>query len=355
MVRDQASLKQKLKDSSVSTETKDTNLLQRLLKKPRREVYVFLITLLIATSFWLLNALSKDYSITVSVPLKYVNIPGDLVVTNRPPSQLLFSIKGDGYNLLPVDEVDEMDSIEVDCSRMVESYMNGQRVGIISAQPLTRQVSRLMGARILVHEVSQDTILLRLDERMTKTLPVRPVVYIEVADQHIMNPQIGVTPITVELTGPAQQLNKMEAVSTQLVSASGVTGPLQGEIGLDLDWHVFEASESVVEYEIEVEQITEVELRVPIAIRNMPEGVHMNLYPSAVDVTCQLGLSKYELIDANDFYAWVDYEQVKEGQAHQLIVQLDRVPEFARVVRYDPLRVEFIVRTPWWLLELLEA
>ena len=58
---------------------KDLSQIRSYLKiaklKNDKQVIVFMVCLLIATSLWFLNALSKDYTTIVSYPVKYINPP----------------------------------------------------------------------------------------------------------------------------------------------------------------------------------------------------------------------------------------------------------------------------------------
>src|ERR1700750_3425788 len=65
-----------------------------------RRVFTFFICVLISIFFWLLMSLSKEYTITVSFPVNYVNLPTDKIISNHLPETIDIEIKATGFNLL---------------------------------------------------------------------------------------------------------------------------------------------------------------------------------------------------------------------------------------------------------------
>ena len=68
--------------------------------KNDKQIVVFLVCLLIATALWFLNALSKDYSTTISYPVKFVNPPSNQFVSNKLPQKFELQVEAHGFTLL---------------------------------------------------------------------------------------------------------------------------------------------------------------------------------------------------------------------------------------------------------------
>ena len=62
-----------------------------------RRVATFLACLALSVLFWLLMNLSKEYTIVVSYPAEYVNIPTDKVISNLLPNNIDLEIKARGF------------------------------------------------------------------------------------------------------------------------------------------------------------------------------------------------------------------------------------------------------------------
>ena len=65
-----------------------------------RKVTTFLLCLVIASFFWLINALNGNYTKTITVPLKFINLPSDRVLANELPKSFNVDIKATGIKLL---------------------------------------------------------------------------------------------------------------------------------------------------------------------------------------------------------------------------------------------------------------
>ena len=65
-----------------------------------KQFYIIFICFIISTIFWLLLALSHDYPATLTLPVKYLNLPGKKVVINEMPSEISVQIKASGFKII---------------------------------------------------------------------------------------------------------------------------------------------------------------------------------------------------------------------------------------------------------------
>src|SRR5687768_11774206 len=87
-------------------------------KKPRvrmnKRLYVVLVCFFISAVFWLLIALSHDYTTTVIYPVKYVNLPGKKVVMNDLPTKIAVQLRTTGFRIMSFGLSKEQPPVEVD-------------------------------------------------------------------------------------------------------------------------------------------------------------------------------------------------------------------------------------------------
>src|SRR3954471_15704401 len=65
-----------------------------------RRVVTFLFCVLLSLFFWLLMALSKEYTITVSFPVSYSNFPEDKLIANHLPETIDLQLRSSGFSLM---------------------------------------------------------------------------------------------------------------------------------------------------------------------------------------------------------------------------------------------------------------
>ena len=65
-----------------------------------RKTLIFLFYILLATGFWFLQSLQDEYETTISFPIRYKDLPNNLIVVKPLPSQVDVKIKDKGTLLL---------------------------------------------------------------------------------------------------------------------------------------------------------------------------------------------------------------------------------------------------------------
>ena len=67
--------------------------------KEDRNLFTFLIFLVLSTGFWFLNALQKDYTTTVEYPVEFTNIPEGFILKESKAKELQLKVKAGGFNI----------------------------------------------------------------------------------------------------------------------------------------------------------------------------------------------------------------------------------------------------------------
>lgn len=305
-----------------------------------RRIAVFLICLSIATSLWFLNALGKDYSATVSYPVKYVNPPEKRFLANNTPVKLDLKIEGQGFTILRYKMM-SFSPIVLDIELITSNMKSNSGVYQVQTQNLIREVSSQLSNEIQINEIDPGIIEIVLDSLITKTVPVDLDIEVEFVPQyHLKNP-IQTVPDKIEITGPASALEKISAIKTKV----NITNKL--ETGINQQIELIHPEKTTISPEnvnliIEVEKYTEKELKIPVEIIHKPEKARVKLFPSEVKVLFTVGLSRFETIKPADFGVSVDYNSIADN-TNTLNLLLYKKPGFIQGVRLNPERVEFLI------------
>ncbi len=174
----------------------------------------FWLCLLVASLFWLLNALNKDhYSQNIDYPLRFVFNDSLFVPTMPLPRTVRVNVSGDGWRLLgqswwPFGR--EAVDYEV---------KNPLRASVINTASLTQAVSEHI-KQLRVNYVMGDTMELGFDRRVTKTIRlIADSTHIDLAPRMVVSSKINITPSTITIEGPARLLNVFP--STLLIKIPG--------------------------------------------------------------------------------------------------------------------------------------
>lgn len=100
---------------------------------------------------------------------------------------------------------------------------------------------------------------------------------------------------------------------------------------------------SSVDMMLPVDIYTEKTVEVPLRGVNFPADKVLRAFPSKVQVTFQVGLSRFRKITADDFHIRVSYEELLLLGSDKYKVKLGHVPEGVTQVRIHPEQVDFLI------------
>src|ERR1700746_1380880 len=135
-----------------------------------RRVFTFFICLLVSVFFWLMMSLSKEYAVTESFPVNYINLPKDKVISNHLPETIDINIKASGFNLLLYKIKREKETVLLDINGAFPSALKNHYYLLSNSHidKITAQFSN--GIKIL--KVNPDTIFLNYNKKIRKRVPV---------------------------------------------------------------------------------------------------------------------------------------------------------------------------------------
>jgi hypothetical protein len=308
-----------------------------------RRVTVFLFFLFVSSIFWFLSALGREYTTHLRYPVRFTNYPENLIMVNELPSSLELTVNAYGYTiikhyigrrLLPI--VFNVNSFSL--NRMPDT--DTKNFYVLSSVARNRIAGQL-GADIEILDIRPDTLFFRFTDMVTGRLPVKPVLDLHFEQQFMIKGNILVEPDSVDVSGPGVVIDTMQFVPTIAINKRGVKGSLKETVRLS-EPAMLNFSDTRVTVSIPVEQFTEASLRIPIDVLNLPDTLTMKIFPSQVTVSYLVALSDYDRVNAQQFRAMVDYDNIPAGNG-RLNVEIEKHPGFIKSVRFSPVFVDYII------------
>lgn len=319
-----------------------SNFLKGVNLRNNKRIVVFLICLIIASTLWLLNALSKDYSTLISYPVKFINPPDNRFLADKTPEKLDLQVDGQGFTILRFKLL-SFTPIKLDIEDMIKNMDSNTGTFKITSQNLITKIEDQLSNEVSVARINPEILVIVLDSLTTKTVPVELDINVDFEPQFNLKAPISTNPDEVNITGPTIILDKISVVKTKV----NITNKLNSSINQEIELiHPDKTSiiPGKVTLVIEVEKYTEKELKIPIEILNKPENVRIKLFPSELKVVFTVGLSRFEDITATDFGASVDYNTIVKD-VNNLAITLYKNPEYTQAIRLIPEKVEFLIET----------
>ncbi len=305
-----------------------------------RRIFVFIVCLLIATALWFLNALSKDYTTTISYAVKYTNPPQNLFLVNEPPQKLNLKVNAHGFTLLRHKLSISVSPVVLNLNSIAKTNEMAGTTVEIQTDDLVRRISEQVSSEISVTDVTPKTITFVFDSLQTKKVEVVADVDLQFKPQFFLNGSVSVKPDSVDITGPAAIIDTIFEVKTKNRKFEGMDAEVQRIVNLSNPDKTTVDPEKVT-MRIPVERFTEKEFKIPVAVRNKPDDIDLKLFPSEVSVSFLVGLSDYESIKASDFSVYADYDSIKNNETIE--VNVEQQPDFIQMLRVTPPNVEYLI------------
>ena len=305
-----------------------------------RRAIVFLICLIIATTLWFLNALGKNYSATVTYPVKYINSPKNQFLADNTPVKIDLNVDGQGFTLLRYKFL-SFSPITIDVAAITKNIESNSGKYSVLSKNLIWSITEHFNNDIKITGVSPEVLEIALDSLITKTVPVELDIEVDFVPQINLKSPVAIIPESVKITGPTLILEKISAVKTKVNILNKLNTSIRQEIDLIHPGKTTISPEKITLI-IEVEKYTEKELKIPIEIINKPEKARIKLFPSEVKVLFTVGLSRFENIKPSDFGASIDYNSIVTD-VNNLNITLYKKPDFIQGIRINPEIVEFLI------------
>ncbi|MES2731578.1 MAG: hypothetical protein V4714_07510 [Bacteroidota bacterium] len=305
-----------------------TWLITWLTPKRSQDVKVVGLCLLVAATFWFLNALNRDYSTRISYPIRF-NFDDSTYIATRPlPTKLRLSVTGYGWNLLKK-------SLSIDSEPIEYTISKPLRTKYITAPFLLTAVSeQLQGLRI--NYVVEDTLQMSFDRRVRKTVPLKiDSARIDLNKNYVIAEPINITPSTITFEGPASLLDKIGPAYVIPIAARDIDDDFDERLEIpnpDNALVNMDLNKAEVRFKLEA-LITDSRKVVVRKSHFLANKDSVNLQRT-VTVTYAIRQRDALKVSANDFSIVADFKDIK-AQDSTIVLFIEKQPFFIRNVSLD--------------------
>ncbi len=308
-----------------------------LLSEKSREFLIFLFFFFIAGAFWLLQTLNDDYEVEFSIPVRLKGIPNNVVITSDPPSELRIRVKDKGTVLLNYMLAKSFFPVTLNYG---DFKGQGNHVRIYFSQFEKKILSQLNLSTKLLW-VKPDTIDYIYTNGSSKLIPVRFQGRVTAGRQYYISDTIF-RPDSVLVYAPSRILDTITAAYTQNLKLDNITDTVVKSVPLIVRKGV-KFIPGNVEIVFPVDFFTDKTVEVPIFGVKFPPGKVLRTFPSKINVTFQVGLSRFRSIHSDDFRIGISYDELQKLNSDKFTVKLLAAPKGIRHIRFNPEKVDFII------------
>lgn len=308
-----------------------------------KNVIIFLVFLVISTGFWFLNALRKDYIATLNYPVRFVNVPENTMLSDDMRKKISVKVRAGGFVILRYQLSNTFLPLTFDVSEMKPWSSDDQKgVFTVTEDGHTRIVGQLSQGMELI-DIEPDTLFVPLLEKRTAKIPVKIRTQLSFEKQFLQAGPVFLEPDSIDVLGPKQIIDTLKFIEARPLVFENLEDTVSTMVGLNLPPEI-KSSVRRVEATVPVEPFTELNFSVPLRVNGLPDSLRIKTFPSEINISFRVGMSKYEKTNRSMFRAVVDLDQVfKEDRPDRLKVRLERFPEHVESLSFSPIFVEYLL------------
>lgn len=303
---------------------------------PWKSMLAFLFFLLVAFIFWLMLFFQKqNIEGTYRVPLKYTNIPEDVVFDNPLPAYIDVSVSDNGAEIFRLD-IRKKDSLEIDFAELTEDGTT-----LIQGEQFRQLLRGKFASGTIIRGYYPMTLSLATSKLESKELTVAFDGELTTSRANLVVDSVTFIPETVMAYGSKESLDKLKVATTEYTLFKNLNATSQLKIKINpVEGVKFSPTE--VDIYISVVEYTEQTFEVPIRATHLPRNLDVKFFPSRAKVTFSVTLDEYKKIVAEDFEIELDYRKFRDNQDGRVEISLTKAPATAIEPKLSPTQVEFL-------------
>lgn len=305
-----------------------------------KETMIFLFFVLLSLGLWYLQSLQQDYEIEIEIPIKYKNIPANMVLTENNPEIVVAKVRDKGTVLLNYSWLRTFAPIEVN---MKDAQPGENKSTTIPRRTIESSISKQLIASTSLLSFEPQTIQVEYSELKSKEIPVRLDIALTMKPGFQLADSMKIIPNKVVVFASNTILDSLVVLKTvrreikDADKTKEITVQLQPIEGTRME-------PSEVKVIIPIEEFTEKRFLLPVICTDIPDNYVLRTFPASIEVTCNIPMSRFKDLTEDNFDIQLPFREFEENQsAGELLLRLTRKPDWVSDPILNPNMVEFII------------
>ena len=264
----------------------------------KRDILTFLLFLVLAALIWYGHAMQSVRNTRVPVMMQYSGKPGNIGLGEPGlPDTVMIEVRDAGARLNTYHR--EPLHLTVD----LRQYIHGEKGTIhVPTDALRRSISDILQGTSRLIDTKPEEISCPYFTEQEKNVVIAFSGEITPANEYqlVGHPELSRT--SIKIFGQDKALAKIDTIYTEYSTLTDITDTMSTRVALVLPKSVRTETDSIT-IRIIAERFTEKKFIVPLHVLNVPEGVHLRLFPNEVEVSVRVGISHFAQVQATDIKA----------------------------------------------------
>lgn len=300
-----------------------------------RNVLIYLVFVCVAFVFWCLMSLDTEVQRNYDIPVQVENFPDSLTVIRDFPSTVSATVQGKGAQLVRF-MWGEPSPLKI----QFEATPDAAGLFALPSQKLEARLRDYFGGGVNILTVKPDSLTMTYTASAGKrvALKVQSQIVPDLQSIESGTPTADVDSVTLYSLGDIP--SSLESVSTELLSRTGLTDTSRFEVKV-LAPEGMRVIPDRVTVTVPVEPLVSKQRKIDVEVANLPAGTRMLMFPSSVEVSYLVPMSRIR--EEYPVRAYANYNEAARAKGGKVAVQLGPIPGRYYSISHTPDSVEFII------------
>ena len=259
-----------------------------------KDVLTYLFFVLLATLVWYIYAMNTIRKVWVTVPIEYTGLETEVVLSDSIVHELQIEIQDKGLQLR--NYMRKPFTLHIPLGAQVSE---SEGTIAIPAENLRGDLRTLLQGTTSLQSIRPEAIQGAYYRLEHKQVPLVMKGSYSAAQQYYIAAEPVLSSTSVVIYGQRKQLDSIDCIYTEERAWTELRDTVRCAVGLVLPEGI-RSEEQEVTVTFVAEMFTEKRFTRPIEVREVPEGLHLHLFPQEVEVTVSVGMSRFGSIKPED-------------------------------------------------------
>ena len=307
--------------------------------KVSKKLLTFSFFIVLATIFWVLNALDKEYTTEIDFPVVFYNLPETKTPINEIPQKINVKITAYGYDIIgKVKSGNKFLRINFKKHAVRKNNKSDSNNYYILTDVLHKNINEKLGTNIKIINIYPDSLNFILANITSRKIPVKADIKTSYKQMFMQNGALQILPAEIKVSGFKKQIDTIKFIKTEFIEFKDLSDTLISEVRL-MQIEGVRFTDKFVKIKVPVEKYTEKTLELPVNIKNLPDTLKMIIFPKNIKIRFKVALSSFNKITAEQFKANINYKK----NTKKLKVSLEKSPNNINITTLYPEYLDYII------------
>lgn len=296
--------------------------------------------------FWLLMTLNETYEKEFAVPVKLVNVPPKVFITNEMTDTVRFVVRDKGYVISSYLTDDDLRALTFNFA----TYSNDKGYGVIPQGDIQKQLLQRLSKSSTLVSIKTDKIEFYYNYGESKRVPVRSQGEIMTGTNCYLS-KVVFQPDSVTVYASQKMLDSIQCAYIVRQRISDITQPTTMDVKLQQMKGV-KFIPNHISMKLYPDVLTEESVEVPIVAENMPADKVLRTFPQKITVRFAVGATRLRSMPKNPqtkallpqgFRVVVNYQDIADHPSDKCDIRLTAVPAGVHNARLEVDKVDYLL------------